>query len=316
MEHYDVETIIQGNGLLRVRNLDRLQELQNLELPSNSLAILERKALQFNTKLRVLNLSYNSLAKIETGSLSHLKQLQKLNLGHNQFRDFGYCLTLGGKRLLRAAAPDESETALKDDGANCGKTTKRYAIEEAVDGGPPSRGDVAPSEEAGGTTATAGAPVEPSAESNEQERYTTATEDSLFLELQQLPGLTNLDLSWNGFKNFGWEDVLAFFQDVGKLEVLYFQRNPGLPKITNYRRHMIYGLPDLKFLDEAPVGLWRQSVWAVVRILVFPEESKQSILFLQPMQHKKNLLTSPFVDVVPDFRPRARIYAVLFRRGR
>ena len=131
--------------------------------------------------------------------------------------------------------------------------------------------------------------AEPETEDANGLRYTTKAptsttrsleddQDSLFLELLQLKNLTNLDLSWNEFDGVSWEDVVGFFQDLqeggggvqggrdrdadGKsdgtshnmsLKQLYFQWNPCLRAMKNYRRHMVYALPGLLFLDEAPV---------------------------------------------------------------
>ena len=76
-----------NNGLVRVRNLDRLQNLQNLVLTSNSLNVLSARSFLYNKNLRILNLSYNNIARIEPGTFSHMQQLTQLNLGHNQMKD-------------------------------------------------------------------------------------------------------------------------------------------------------------------------------------------------------------------------------------
>mmetsp|Transcript_1978 Transcript_1978/g.4580 ORF Transcript_1978/g.4580 Transcript_1978/m.4580 type:complete len:643 (+) Transcript_1978:109-2037(+) len=72
-------------------------------------------------------------------------------------------------------------------------------------------------------------------------------------ELLALPSLHNLDLSWNEFKDFSVEDATAFFTRFEHVEVLYFHRNPGLRAIQNYRRRMVVALPNLRYLDEAPI---------------------------------------------------------------
>lgn len=79
-----------NNGLVRVRNLDRLQALQNLVLTSNSLNVLTPRSFLFNSNLRILNLSYNNISRVEPGTFSHLVQLENLNLGHNMLKDLLY----------------------------------------------------------------------------------------------------------------------------------------------------------------------------------------------------------------------------------
>jgi len=49
------------------------------------------------------------------------------------------------------------------------------------------------------------------------------------------------------------DDMLPFFADMPKLELLYLRGNPGTRKITSYRKSFITALPSLCYFDEKPV---------------------------------------------------------------
>lgn len=70
--------------------------------------------------------------------------------------------------------------------------------------------------------------------------------------IKSLPSLTSFDARNNQIANA--EDVIPFFRDMPKLELLYLEKNPFVRKITNYRKHMIVAVPSLVYFDERPIN--------------------------------------------------------------
>jgi dynein assembly factor 1, axonemal len=69
--------------------------------------------------------------------------------------------------------------------------------------------------------------------------------------IKALPSLTSLDIRDNQIGNH--DEILPFFAEMPKLELLYLKGNPACRKILNYRKSFINTLPVLCFLDEKPV---------------------------------------------------------------
>jgi dynein assembly factor 1 len=70
-------------------------------------------------------------------------------------------------------------------------------------------------------------------------------------ELFDLEKLSVLDLSFNLIDS--WEVLEKVIFRLQGVTVLYFQGNPICGKMKNYRKEMIFQMPQLKFLDERPV---------------------------------------------------------------
>ena len=71
------------------------------------------------------------------------------------------------------------------------------------------------------------------------------------LGLLECPSLTVVDLS----DNFIEEDTIIeeLWEKMPKIAVIYFQGNPAIKKIKNYRKTIITKIPTLKYLDDRPV---------------------------------------------------------------
>lgn len=82
--------------------------------------------------------------------------------------------------------------------------------------------------------------------------------------VKKLPILGAFDLRENKIENH--EEVLPFFAELPKLELLYLRGNPCVRKIANYRKIMIVTIPGLLYFDERNVDkLERMFAEAFVR---------------------------------------------------
>eukprot|EP00392_Amoebophrya_sp_AT5.2_P017968 g18408.t1 len=182
------------NGMARLRNLTRLQELVSLHLQSNNLETIT--GLEYNTRLQTLNLGYNSIAKIQPGCLRHLKQLKQLNLSHNKLSCFPSEKMLNSEAIFRDNIPTTRWGGKGRQAGSAGGFGLGDGDEDEDNGAsllPDSALDAA----------LAGTGLE------DFESYEVARDFAD--ELLALPSLHNLDLSWNEFKDFSVEDATAFF---------------------------------------------------------------------------------------------------------
>ncbi|CAD7966155.1 unnamed protein product [Amoebophrya sp. A120] len=249
------------NGMFRLKNLNRLQELLSLQLQSN---LLERiQNLDFNKKLQKLNLSYNKIAKIEVDTLRHLKFLNNLNLSHNKLTCFPVRKVMDKVNSILETVEEDTVLLAPAGGMNkpftgCSSSSSSSSSSALGD-------DDSAAEPVDQADSEAPLSVSENTFSSAPTRTTMAIEEDTenfdnavefaeeLLAVARNSALTNLDLSWNEFKDFEVPDCCEFFQKFPNLEVLYFHRNPGLRFVTNYRRHMVLALPKVRYLDEAPI---------------------------------------------------------------
>lgn len=73
--------------------------------------------------------------------------------------------------------------------------------------------------------------------------------------LVECPSLENLNISHNkiALENNNENQLFEILQKLPNLKVLRMEGNPFVRNISNYRRRIINILPELRFLDEAPV---------------------------------------------------------------
>ena len=69
--------------------------------------------------------------------------------------------------------------------------------------------------------------------------------------LLERPSLTCLDIQNNYLSDPAILDEVIY--KMPNLRVLYLQNNKVVPKVSNYRKTIIYKLPQLRFLDDRPV---------------------------------------------------------------
>ncbi|OHT14903.1 hypothetical protein TRFO_14698 [Tritrichomonas foetus] len=71
--------------------------------------------------------------------------------------------------------------------------------------------------------------------------------------LLECPSLEVVNISHNKINDKA-DDIIAFFEQLKNLKVLRMEGNPFIRMMQNYRRRIINALPELVFLDDAPVS--------------------------------------------------------------
>lgn len=222
------------NAISEVTGLSHMLELCTLFLQHNFICRINSRSFEGLANLRILDLSNNHLTKIS--GLQHTPLLETLQLTHNRFeslaavRGIMVCKKLScvdlSFNLIECVGSAETEKLSDDD-----ETSTPASAAAAAAGGASESNDAANegddaygnNDDAGGEAASSKA----GAANEEKDQLHIMTDNS--------------------------DCLVAFWQQLPELGVLYLYGNELPRKCKFYRKRMICGIPSLSYLDEKPI---------------------------------------------------------------